>query len=71
MKTNTYPHLADTIKTNPAVAAAHRYEQDDGFGNLIDTFNLCLKDDNRTCYLYAFLEHEDNMSYNHIFYGEH
>jgi len=47
MKTNTYPSL-ETVQTNPAVAAAYSYKQDDGFGNLIDTVGLCIDDGNRT-----------------------
>ena len=69
--TMTYPHLSDTVQTNPAVAAAYSYKQDDGFGNLIDTVGLCMDDGDRTCYLYAFLEREHLMTYNPIFYGEH
>jgi len=67
----TYPHLSDTVQTNPAVAAAYSYKQDDGFGNLIDTVGLCMDDGDRTCYLYAFLEREDCIAYNPIFYGSH
>ena len=69
--TMTYPRLADTLKTNPAVAAAYNYKQDDGFGNLIDTVSMCYNDENRTCYLYAFLEREHLMTCNPIFYGSH
>ena len=69
--TMTYPHLSDTVQTNPAVAAAYSYKQDDGFGNLIDTVGLCMDDGDKTCYLYAFLEREHLMTYNPIFYGEH
>ena len=69
--TMTYPHLSDTMQTNPAVAAAYSYKQDDGFGNLIDTISMCYHDENRTCYLYAFLEREHLMTYSPIFYGEH
>ena len=69
--TLTYPRLSDTIKTNPAVAAAHSYHQDDGFGNLLDTLGLCMENGNRTCYLYAFIERDYIMDYNPIFYGSH
>ena len=69
--TMTYPHLSDTVQTNPAVAAAYSYKQDDGFGNLIDTVGLCIDDGNRTCYLYAFIERDHLMIYNPLFYGEH
>ena len=69
--TMTYPHLSDTVQTNPAVAAAYSYKQDDGFGNLIDIVGLCMDDGNKTCYLYAFLEREHLMTYNPIFYGSH
>ena len=69
--TMTYPRLSDTIKTNPAVAAAHSYWQDDGFGNLIGTVDLCMDDGDRTCYLYAFIERDHLMIYNPIFYGSH
>ena len=69
--TMTYPRLADTIKTNPAVAAAHNYWQDDSFGNLIDTFGMCIYDRNKTCYMYAFIEREHRMTYNPLFYGSH
>ena len=69
--TMTYPRLADTLKTNPAVAAAYSYKQDDGFGNLIDTVSMCYNDENRTYYLYAFLEREHLMTYNPIFYSSH
>lgn len=71
MKTNTYPSLMITLRSNPAVAAAHSYDQDDGFGNLIDTVGMCIDDGNRTCYLYAFVEREHLMIYNPIFYGSH
>ena len=71
MTTNTYPSLAITICANPAVAAAHNYKQDDGFGNLIDTIGLCREDVDRTCYLYAFLEREHLMTYDAIFYSSH
>ena len=69
--TMTYPHLSDTVQTNPAVAAAYSYKQDDGFGNLIDTVDLCMDDGDRTCYLYAFIERDHLMIYNPLFYGEH
>ena len=69
--TITYRQIADTIKTNPAVAAAHSYKQDDGFGNLIDTVSMCRDDENRTCYMYAFIERDHFVIYNPIFYGEH
>ena len=69
--TMTYPHLSDTVQTNPAVAAAYSYKQDDGFGNLIDTVGLCMDDGNKTFYLYAFLEREHLMTYNPIFYSSH
>ena len=71
MKTNTYPSLTITLRSNPAVAAANDYWQDDSFGNLIDTFGMCIDDGNKICYLYAFLEREHLMTYNPIFYGEH
>ena len=69
--TMTYPHLSDTVQTNPAVAAAYSFKQNDGFGNLIDTVSMCYNDENRICYLYAFLEREHLMTYKAIFYGEH
>ena len=69
--TMTHPRLADTLKTNPAVAAAYNYKQDDGFGNLIYAFGMCIDDGDSTCYLYAFLEREHLMTCNPIFYGEH
>ena len=69
--TATYPRLLDTIRTNPAVFAAHNYWQDDGFGNLIDTVGMCIDEGNRTCYLYAFLERDHLMVYNPLFYGIH
>ena len=71
MKTITYPHISDTIKTNPAVAAIYSYNQDDGFGNLIDTIDLCLTDKNKNIYIHAFLEREHLMIYNSLFYGSH
>ena len=71
MTTNTYPSLTITLRSNPAVAAAYSFKQDDGFGNLIDTVSMCYNDENRICYLYAFLEREHLMTYNPIFYGEH
>ena len=71
MKTNTYPYLQITLRSNPAVAAAHSYWQDDGFGNLIDTVGLCMDDRDRTCYMYAFIEREHRMTYNPLFYGSH
>ena len=71
MKTNTYPSLCETAQTNPAVAAAYSFKQDDGFGNLIDTVSMCYNDENRICYLYAFLEREHRMTYNPLFYGIH
>ena len=71
MKTNTYPSLCETVQTNPAVAAAYSYKQDDGFGNLIDTVSMCYNDGNKTCYLYAFMEREHLMTYNPIFYSSH
>lgn len=71
MKTNTYPSLCETAQTNPAVAAAYSFKQDDGFGNLIDTVSMCYNDENRICYLYAFLEREHRMTYNPLFYGSH
>ena len=69
--TMTYPHLSDTVQTNPAVAAAYSYKQDDGFGNLIDIVGLCMDDGDKTCYLYAFLEREHLMTYDAIFYSSH
>ena len=69
--TMTYPHISDTVQTNPAVAAAYSYKQDDGFGNLIDTVDLCMDDGDRTCYLYAFIERDHLMIYNPLFYGIH
>ena len=69
--TMTYPHLSDTVQTNPAVAAAYSYKQDDGFGNLIDTVGLCRYDGYRTCYMYAFIERDHLMAYNPIFYSSH
>ena len=71
MTTNTYKSLQLAICNNPAVAAAHRYGQDDGFGNLIDTVGLCMDDGDRTCYLYAFIERDHLMVYNPLFYGIH
>ena len=71
MTTNTYPSIAITIRTNPAVAAAYDYWQDDGFGTLIDTFGLCIADRDRTRYMYAFIEREHRMTYNTLFYGSH
>ena len=71
MTTNTYPSLTITLRSNPAVAAAYSYKQDDGFGNLIDTVSMCYNDGNKTCYLYAFLEREHLMTCNPIVYGEH
>ena len=71
MKTNTYPYLTITLRSNPAVAAAHSYWQDDSFGNLIYTFGMCIDDGNKTCYMYAFLEREDRIAYNPIFYSSH
>ena len=71
MTTNTYPSLTITLRSNPAVAAAYSYKQDDGFGNLIDTVSMCYNDENRTYYLYAFMEREHRMTYNPIFYGSH
>ena len=71
MTTNTYPYLQITLRSNPAVAAAHNYWQDDSFGNLIDTFGMCIDDGNKTCYMYAFIEREHRMTYNPIFYGSH
>ena len=69
--TITYPRLSDTIKTNPAFAAVYSYNQDDGFGNLIDTIDLCLMDKNKSSYIHAFLEREDLVIYNSTFYGSH
>ena len=71
MKTNTYPYLTITLRSNPAVAAAYNYWQDDSFGNLIDTFGMCLADENKACYMWAFIEREHRMTYNPLFYGEH
>ena len=71
MTANTYPSLQSAICSNPAVAAADNYWQDDGFGTLIDTFNMCMDDENRTCYLFAFIEQDDLMIHNPIFYGSH
>ena len=71
MTTNTYPSLIITLRSNPAVAAARNYWQDDSFGNLIYAFGMCIDDGDSTCYLYAFLEREYLMTYNPIFYGSH
>ena len=71
MKTNIYPSLQFAICNNPAIAAAHGYWQDDGFGTLIDTITMGINDVNRTCYLYAFLERDHLMVYNPLFYGIH
>jgi len=70
MTTNTYPSLQFAICNNPAVAAAHGYWQDDGFGTLIDTLPLRINDGNKICYLYAFLERE-YVVHNPLFYGSH
>lgn len=71
MTTNTYPYLLRTILANPAVVAALSYWQDDGFGTLIDTFDLYMNDENITCYLYAFIERADDLIHNPLFYGSH
>ena len=69
--TITYPRLSDTIKTNPAFAAVYSYNQDDGFGNQIDTRRMCFDDPHKTCYIYAWLEREEYLIYSPIYYGEH
>ena len=71
MTANTCHSLPRTILANPAAAAALSCWQDDGFGTLIDTFDLCMNDENRTCYLYAFIERADDLTHNPLFYGSH
>ena len=71
MTANTYPSLAITMRSNPAVAAAYSYWPDDGFGNLISTVGLCIADGDRTCYLFAFIERDHLMIHNPLFYGSH
>lgn len=44
------------IQLNPIFVAANSYWQDNGFGELIDTLDLCLADGNRTVYILQFLE---------------
>lgn len=44
------------IQLNPVYVATNSYWQDNGFGELIDTLDLCLADTNRTVYILQFLE---------------
>ena len=67
---NTRESIYYCRRSNPFIAAAHSYNQDDGFGNQIDTRRLCFDDTNITCYIYAWLERE-NLIYSPIYYGEH
>lgn len=44
------------IQLNPVYVATNSYWQDNGFGELVDTLDLCLADGNRTVYMLQFLE---------------
>ena len=68
---NHRPSMFDCLYTNPFIATAYSYNQDDGFGNLIDTVSVCMDDGNSAYYLYAFLERDHLMIYNPIFYSSH
>ena len=68
---NCRPSIPDRLINNPFIAAAHSFCQDDGFGNQVDTMRLSFDDPHRTCYIYAWLEREEYLSYSPIYYGEH
>ena len=70
MHSNREP-IYDCIRNNPFIATAHSFNQDDGFGNQIDTMRLCIDDPYRTCYVYAWLERKEYLAYSPIYYGEH
>ena len=70
MPNNRAP-IYDCIRNNPFIAAAHSYNQDDGFGNQVDTLRLSFDDPHRTCYIYAWLEREEYLIYSPTYYGEH
>ena len=65
------PSMTICLRNNPFIAAAHSYNQDDGFGNQVDTMRLSFDDPHRTCYIYAWLEREEYLIYSPIYYGEH
>ncbi len=44
------------IQLNPVYVATNSYWQDNGFGELIDTLDLCLADTNMAVYILQFLE---------------
>ena len=55
----TKPELCDLLVKQhylPQVKNIWCYCQDDGFGELVDTLDLCLADGNRTVYMLQFLE---------------
>ena len=66
-----YPNIWAAIKANPAVCAAYNDYQDDGFGELIDTIGWRISDRTRACYLFAFIERENLVYQNPLFYGTH
>ena len=68
---NTRESMYAYHRNNPFIAAAHSFNQDDGFGNQIDTMRLCIDDPYKTCYIYAWLEREEYLAYSPIYYGEH
>ena len=68
---NTKESIYACRSSNPFIAAAHSYNQDDGFGNQVDTLRLSLGYPHRTYYIYAWLEREECLIYSPIYYGEH
>ena len=63
--------MFDCCAGNPFIATARSYNQDDGFGNQVDTRRSCFDDLHITCYIYAWLEREEYLIYSPIYYGEH